>query len=83
MILRRHSFVAFIVIAAVVSVFFSPILPATLSASRHHVRTNLALATSPAMARSVVASFFSSLVTPQARAMHSELLIALNCARLC
>jgi len=83
MIFRRHSFVAFIVIAAVVSVFFSPLLPATFSAGRHHVRANLAAASLPANGHSIVASFFSSSITPQARAMHSELLIALNCARLC
>jgi len=83
MIFRRHSFIAFIVIAAVVSVFFSPLLPATFSPNRHHVRTHFAIANSSATVYSVVASFFSSAVTPQARAMRSELLIALNCARLC
>ena len=83
MIFRRHSFVAFIVLAAVVSVFFSPVLPAALSPGRHHVRASFAVATLPATVHSVVASFFSYSVTPQARAMHSELLIALNCARLC
>jgi len=83
MIFRRHSFIAFVVIAAVVSVFFSPLLPAAFNPGRHHVRTSFVVANSPAAAHSFVASFFFSSVAPQARAMHSELLIALNCARLC
>jgi hypothetical protein len=83
MIFGRHSFVAFIVIAAIVSVFFSPLMPAAGFVGRHHTRANFAAAISPATVLSAFASHFVSSVTPQARAIHSEMLIALNCARLC
>lgn len=83
MILGRHSFVAFIVIAAIVSVFFSPVMPATGFVGRHHARANFAAAMLPATFLSAFASHFVTFVTPQARAIHSEMLLALNCARLC
>jgi hypothetical protein len=83
MIFGRHSFVAFIVIAAMVSVFFSPLMPVSGVAGRHHTRTNFAATILPASLLSSFASHFVSSVTPQARAIHSEILIALNCARLC
>jgi hypothetical protein len=83
MIFGRHSFVAFIVLAAIVSVFFSPLMPATGLVGRHHARTSFAVAISPATVLSAFASHFVASVTPQARAIHSEMLIALNCARLC
>jgi hypothetical protein len=83
MILGRHSFVAFIVLAAIVSVFFSPLMPATGLTGRHYTRTDLAAAISPAAVLSTFASHFVTSIPPQARAIHSEMLIALNCARLC
>jgi len=83
MIFGRHSFIAFIVLAAVVSVFFSPLLPATGSPGRHHIRANFAVMHLPANSHSILASFVSSSATPLARAIHSEILLALNCARLC
>jgi len=83
MIFGRHSFVAFIVLTAIVSVFFSPLMPATGITGRHHTRTELAAAISPATILSAFASHFVASATPQARAIHSEMLIALNCARLC
>jgi hypothetical protein len=83
MIFSRHTLVAVLVIAAVVSVFFSPLVPTSGPVTRHHARANLAIM---ALAlhiqpRSAV-SFFSS-AAPGARAIHSEILLALNCARLC
>lgn len=83
MIFRRHSFVAVIVIAAVVSVFFSPLMPVGGAVTRHHARANLALTVLPLHlhSRSFPASF--STAVPGARAIHAEMLLALNCARLC
>jgi len=83
MIFDRHSFIAFIVLAAIVSVFFSPILPATGITGRHHARANFAVVNLPAHNHSILASLVSASATPQARAIHSEILLALNCARLC
>jgi len=83
MIFGRPSFVAFLVLAAVVSVFFSPLMPATGLVGRHHARMNFAAAILPASVSAVLASHLVASATPQARAIHSEILIALNCARLC
>ncbi len=83
MIFCRHSFVAFIVIAAVVSVFFSPLVPDCGVVGRHHARANLALAASPAMLPAGTDFSFFSSITPKARAIRAEILIALNCVRLC
>jgi hypothetical protein len=83
MIFSRHTLVALIVIAAVVSVFFSPLVPASGAVTRHHARANLAIvALALHMQARSVTSFFSS-TAPEARAIHSEILLALNCARLC
>ena len=83
MILRRHSFVAFIVIAAVISVFFSPLMTAGDVNGRHLVRASLAVAVSLASVPPVLTSSSLAVGAPQARAIHSEILLALNCARLC
>ena len=85
MTMRRHYFVAFLLIAAVVSVFFSPLVPVHGTAGRHpHSRTNLA--TAPAVAAfsfAVASAFPSPPSSTEARASRSENLIALHCAWLC
>ena len=80
---QRHTLVAVIVLAAVVSVFFSPLMPAGDSIARYHARTNLALTVLPLQVQSHFVTFFFSSTVPEARAIHSEILLALNCARLC
>jgi hypothetical protein len=83
MIFSRHTVVALIVIAAVVSVFFSPLVPASGAITRHHARANLAvLAPALHIQPHSVSSFFSA-SAPEARAIHSQMLLALNCSRLC
>jgi hypothetical protein len=83
MIFRRHTLVAVIVLAAVVSVFFSPLMPVGGIVTRHHARANLAIV---ALALHIqahpVAAVISS-TAPGSRALHSEILLALHCARLC
>lgn len=82
MIFRRHSLIAIVVIAAVVSIFFSTLIPANGAVARHHARANLSLTGLPLHVHSQsVSSFFSA--APEARAIHAEILLALNCARLC
>lgn len=86
MILRRHSFIVFVVIAAVVLVLFLPLLSASAHAGRHYPRTSLVLSNA-AFGAPIVAgpSFLSSFsaAAVNAQITRSGNLIELNCARLC
>jgi hypothetical protein len=81
MTLRRQSFIAFLLLTAVVSLFFSPLLQ-TQSSARHPLRANAASLAGFAYFPNIATSSFSSTV-PGLRALHSEGFIELHCARLC
>ena len=83
MTLRRHSFIAFLLVAAVVSLFFSPLLPTPGLSSRQHHRTTIALAASVAALQFSAASSFITPTAPLVQPTRSEDLIEWNCARLC
>jgi hypothetical protein len=82
MTLRRQSFVAFLLLTAVVSLFFSPLLQTHGGSARHPLRANAASLAAFTYSLSIATSSFSSTV-PGQRALHSEGLIELHCARLC
>jgi hypothetical protein len=82
MTLRRHSFVAFILIAALVSVFFAPLIPA-IASGRHHSRPNAALPATISLFHFVTAPSFPPTPAPTTNATRTDNLIALNCVRLC
>ncbi len=83
MSLRRPSFVAFILVAAVVSLAFSPLLTQAGIGSRHHPRTSFALTASLTIFQPISAFFSLSSTPPEAHATRSQNLIELNCVRLC
>lgn len=83
MTLRRHSFVALVLMAAVVSLAFSPLLTQVGIAGRHHPRTSFALTASLIIFQPISAFFSLSSTTPEVQATRSQNLIELNCVRLC
>jgi hypothetical protein len=80
---RVHSFVALVLIAAVVSLAFSPLLTQAGVASGHHPRTSFALTAALTIVRPVSAFFSASSTTREAHTTRSQNLIELNCVRLC
>jgi hypothetical protein len=83
MTLHRQSFIAFLLLTAVVSLFFSPLLQAHGGSARHHlVRTNAAVTSAFTYSPSIATSSFSS-TAPEQRALRAEGLIELHCTRLC
>jgi len=83
MIFRRHNFVALVLMAAVVSLAFSPLLAPMSTAGRHHPRTSFAL-TAPLILIQPISAFFSlSSTAPETHATRSQNLIELLCVRLC
>jgi hypothetical protein len=83
MTLRRHSFVALVLMAAVVSLAFSPLLTQIGIAGRHHPRTSFAVTASVIIFQPISEFFSRSATTPEAPATRSHNLIELNCAQLC
>ena len=83
MTLHRQIFVAFLLLMAVLYVFFSPLLPAQGIAARHHHIANhsIVAATAAAVAFTATSSFSST--APEKHALHPERLFELHCARLC
>lgn len=82
MTLRRQGFVTFLVLTAVVSVFFSPFLPLH-GTVRNHARANVAGPLSPAaFPYAATASSFAS-SAPEKRVLFPQGLYELHCARLC
>jgi len=83
MILGRHSLVVLVLIAAVLSLFFSPLVPTHGTSPRHHPRAGFPVIAGLTGASPSAASPVVAFAVPQARASHSELLLELHCARLC
>ncbi len=84
MTLRRQEIVGFVVIAAVVWVFLSPLVPLPAGlVGRHHSSTSLAVTFSLALLP--IAATACSLTLPSAdtNPIRSESLLELNCVRLC
>jgi len=83
MILSRQSFVAFLLMAAVVCLFFAPLLPTHGATARHHSRTifGLAVWTMALAAAACALSRFS--LTAHASVLPAENLLVLHCTRLC
>ena len=79
----RHSFVAFVLMAAVVSLAFSPLLAPASVAGRHHPRTSFALTASLTIIQPVSAGLFLSSTAPETHAGRSQNLLELHCVRLC
>jgi hypothetical protein len=83
MSLHRQVFITFLLLTAVLYVFFSPILPAQVVAGRHHhTPSHVMAAASVAAAAFTATSSFSSTV-PEKHALPPERLFELHCARLC
>jgi len=83
MTFRRHTFIVFLLLAAVVYLFFSPLLPAGSVNLRNHSRTNPAMVVPLAMLQAAALFSFLYLVSPSERTSRSACLIDLHCARLC
>ena len=83
MMLRRHNFVAWVLMAALVSLAFSPLLAPMSVVGRHHPRTSFALTASVAIIQPVSALFSLSSTTPETHVNRSQNLIELHCVRLC
>jgi hypothetical protein len=80
---RRYSFVALVLMAAVVSFAFSPLLSSIGLGGRQHPRTSFAL-TAPLILVQPVSGFLASSSTaPQEHLVRTHNRIELNCARLC
>jgi hypothetical protein len=83
MIFRRHNFVALVLMAAVGSLAFSPLLAPISAAGHHHPRTSVAL-TAPLIIIQPISAFFSlSPTATETHATRSQNLIELHCVRLC
>jgi len=82
MTLRRQGFVAFLLLTAVVSVFFSPLLPLH-GTVRHHARANVAVVLSLAGFAYLATSSSSAPTAPEKRVLFPQGLYELHCARLC
>jgi hypothetical protein len=83
MTLRRHSFVAFMLMAAIVSLAFSPLLTPAGIAGCHHPRTSYAVTASLTIVLPISLFFSLSATTMEPHPVRTQNLIALNCARLC
>ena len=83
MTLHRQSFIAFLLVAAVVSLFFSPLLPAHNTAGRQHSRTVLPIAALLVDFFPAATSHLSSSVAIEVRALRSISVLELHCTRLC
>ncbi len=80
---RRYSFVALLLMAAVVSLAFSPLLSAVGLGGRQHPRTSFAL-TAPLILVQPISGYLAlSSPAPQEHSTRSHNLIELNCVRLC
>lgn len=82
MTLHRQVFISFLLLTAVLYVFFSPLLPAQGVAGRHHAGSPAMVAASVAAVTFNATSSFSS-TAPGKHALHPERLFELHCARLC
>jgi hypothetical protein len=82
MTLHRQVFIAFLLLTAVLYVFFSPLLPAHGVAGRHHSGSPIVVAASAAAVIFTATSSFSS-TAPEKQALPPERLFELNCSRLC
>lgn len=85
MTLRRHSFVAFVLMAAIVSLAFSPLLtPAGVAGRQHpHPRTSYALTALLTIVLPISVFFSLSATTTAAHPTRAQNLIELHCVRLC
>jgi hypothetical protein len=83
MIFRRHNLVALLLMAAVVSLAFSPLLAPMSAAGRHHPRTSFALTASLILIQPISTFFSHSSSAPETHATRSQNLIELHCVRLC
>ena len=82
MTLGRQSFIAFLLLAAVLSLFFYSVAPSHATTTRHHVRHFAATATPSIDLGSASSSPLSSRPA-QAVTERSESLLVLHCTRLC
>jgi hypothetical protein len=83
MALRCHRFVVFLLMAAVVSLAFSPLLTQVGVAGRHLPRTSFAVTASLTIFQPISEFFSLSAPTAEAHITRSPNLIELNCVRLC
>ena len=83
MILSRQSVVAFLLMAAVVCLFFAPLLPAHGATARHHSRTIFGLALWAMALAAAAWSLLRSSLTRKACLQRAENLLELHCTRLC
>jgi hypothetical protein len=84
MTLRRQNFVACLLVAALVSLFISSLLPFHNGTGRTHSRTSFTLLAPLATFDFVASSTsLSSAPGPARNSARPENLIELNCARLC
>jgi hypothetical protein len=84
MISRRQTFVTFLLVAALASLFVSPLLPSQASTGRHLTKTSFVLLAPLALLHFTILSIFLSLIQrPAHSAARSERLIEMHCARLC
>ena len=80
--LRRQNFIAVLLLAVVVFLYFSPLLVAHRAPGRHSDR--VVFAPIAILATAVLVAFFSLFWTaPGERAYLPQDLLALHCARLC
>ena len=82
MTLHRQVFIAFLLLTAVLYVFFSPLLPAQGVTGRHHTGITAMAAASVAAVTFTATSSYSP-TAPEKPALHPERLYELHCSRLC
>ena len=82
MTLRRHGFIAFILLTVIVCAALLPLLPVTAAPRRHPVRTIAALVSLADFTFLAIFLFFTSPSTEQS-VLVSKSLFELNCSRLC
>ncbi len=81
---RRQIFVTFLLVAALASLFVSPLLPFQAPTGRHLTKTSyVVLAPLALLYFTVLSTFLSLLQRPAHSAARSERLIEMYCARLC
>ncbi len=81
---RRQIFVTFLLVAALASLFVSPLLPLQAPTGRHLTRTSYVVLAPLALLHFTILSIFLSLLQrPALSAARSERLIEMHCARLC
>jgi hypothetical protein len=84
MTLRRHDAIAFLLLTAVVCVYFSPLIPFH-AGPRHHQLRDHVVAAAISFTGFLFAATFQSFTpsAPEQRALFPQGLYELHCARLC